>query len=128
MADLDDLARGLAQRLLDFPDRVQHVPAVRAGGSNGCMAMNRAAPTGLRVMEVVADMRSEGATVADIAAETFLTGWNVREALAQLIRLGYVEQVAGRQPARWRLEPNGTATTDASQLQAAGYTQGRGVS
>ena len=104
MTELSSAACQLLQRLLDLQDQSRR-SRVGRGRPGVSLAADRDASAVLRVMTVVAGSGSDGASLMEVAAATLLTGPEARDTLAHLAWLGYVEEVPGRQPSRWRLPP-----------------------
>lgn len=101
-----DLARDVARALLDFADRMDAAddPASLTGE---LPPIPEGATGQRRVVEVLTGAPDRGLSARAIAEYTAIAQMNVYEKLDRLMTMGYVEEVAGSSPKRWRLTQRG---------------------
>jgi len=105
-----DLARGIARLLLDFADRTDAVADPRSEDEQ-LPPIPPSATAQRRVAEVLAEAGTGGLTARAISEYTGVTQMNVYEKLDRLAAMGYVEEVPGTSPKRWRLTLRATRQT-----------------
>jgi hypothetical protein len=119
MSATTDLARGIARLLLDFADRTDAAAGPKPGDEQ-LPPIPPSATAQRRVAEVLAEAGTGGMTAREISEDTGVTQMNVYEKLDRLAAIGYVEEVPGTSPKRWRLTLR--ATSQAADMQSDEFT------
>jgi DNA-binding MarR family transcriptional regulator len=119
MSPTTDLARGIARLLLDFADRTDIV-ADHKSDEGELPPIPATATAQRRVAEVLAHAGAAGLSARTISEYTGVTQMNVYEKLDRLAAMGYVEEVPGTSPKRWRLTLR--ATSQSADMQRDEFT------
>ena len=98
-----DLARAIANALLDYADRKDKVGSASAAEADDLPPVSTTATSQRAVLTVLATATHDGLTTREIASRAGVTQLNVYEKLDRLRTMGYVEPVPGAPPKRWRL-------------------------
>lgn len=106
-----DLARAIAKALLDYADRKDAVSGGPASSGENLPPVSGTATSQRAVLAALGPSTDEGLTAREIADRTDVTQFNVYEKLDRLGDMGYVEQVPGSSPKRWRLTPQAERLT-----------------